>query len=194
MTTDWAETIPLVVSDIKNYMYCRRTVYFAHFLPGQRPTTYKMQEGKLSHQEVVEREERRSLRAYKLEHGEREFSVMLQSDRLGLSGLLDMVIVRQSEAIPVEFKNSTGRLGMNHRYQLVGYALLVEERYGKPVRRGFVYFIPLKRAQEVIITPNMRRYVTRLLREMREMLRGEVLPPATGQQGRCVDCEYRRYC
>lgn len=194
MTTEWAETIPLVVSDIKNYMYCRRTVYFAHFLPGRRPTTYKMQEGKLSHQEVVELEERRSLRAYKLEDGQREFGVMLQSDRLGLSGLLDMVIVRHNEAIPVEFKNSTGGLGMNHRYQLVGYALLVEERYDRPVRRGFVYFIPLKRAQEVVVTPNMRRYVTRLLREIREMLRGEVLPPATGQRGRCVDCEYRRYC
>jgi len=194
MTTDWPEPVPLVVSDIKNYMYCRRTVYFAHFLPGRRPTTYKMQEGKLSHQEMVALEERRSLRAYGLEDGEREFGVMLQSARLGLNGLLDMVIVRQGEAIPVEFKNSTGRLGMNHRYQLVAYALLVEERYGRPVRRGFVYFIPLKRVQEVPITPNMRRYVTRLLREMREMLRSEVLPPATAQRGRCADCEYRRYC
>lgn len=194
MTTDPSEPIPLTVTDIKNYVYCPRTVYYSYFLPGTRPTTYKMEEGKLSHQEVADLEERRSLRAYRLEDGEREFRLPLHSTRLGLSGLLDMVIIRQGEAIPVEFKNSTAGLALHHKYQLVAYALLVEEQAQKPVRRGFIYFIPSKRAEEVQITPNMRRYVTRLLREIREMLHGETLPPVAGQRGRCVDCEYRRHC
>lgn len=193
MTTSSADLIPLTVTDVKNFVYCPRVVYHVYFL-SQRPVTYKMEEGKLQHEHTAGLEERRSLRAYGLADGERHFGVRLQSDRLGLSGLLDMAIVRQQEAIPVEFKHSTGRLGLNHKYQLVAYGLLVEERYGRPARRGFVYFIPVRRAQEVPITPNMRRYVTRLLREIREMLDTEALPQVTGHRERCVDCEFERYC
>ncbi len=193
MTTSSADLIPLTVTDVKNFVYCPRVVYHVHFVP-QRPVTYKMEEGKLQHEHTAELEERRSLRAYGLSDGERHFGVQLYSDRLGLSGLLDMAIVREGETIPVEFKHSTGRLGLNHKYQLTAYGLLVEEKWGRPVRRGFAYFIPARRAQEVPITPNMRRYVTRLLREIRQMLGSEALPWATGHRERCVDCEYRRYC
>jgi len=194
MTIASVERIPLVVTDIKNYLYCPRVVYFGYFYPGPRPVTYKMEEGKRSHQRTEALEERRTLRAYGLRDGEREFGVRMHSERLALSGLLDMAIVREQEAIPVEFKHSTAGLRLNHKYQLTAYALLAEERYGRPVRRGFVYFIPLKRAVEVAITPHMRRYVTRMLREIRQMLATERMPRGTGQRGRCVECEFRRMC
>ncbi|HID86738.1 MAG TPA: CRISPR-associated protein Cas4 [Anaerolineae bacterium] len=193
MSTDSADLIPLTVTDIKNFVYCPRVVYHMHFLT-QRPVTYKMEEGKLQHARAAELEGRRSLRAYGLADGQRHFGVRLRSERLGLSGWLDMAIVREGEAIPVEFKHSTRRLGLNHKYQLTAYGLLLEERYGRPVRRGFAYFIPAKRAQEVIITPNMRRYVTRLLGEIREMLATEALPRATAHRERCADCEFRNFC
>lgn len=194
MTTTPVKLMPLVVTDVKNYLFCPRVVYFMYFYPGPRPVTYKMQEGQLSHQRVEELEERRTLRAYGLRDGEREFGVRMHSGRMGLSGLLDMAIVREREAIPVEFKNSTAGLQLNHKYQLTAYALLVEERYRRPVRRGFVYFIPLKRVEEMPITPHMRRYVTRVLREIRQMLTTERMPGGTWRRGRCVECEFRRMC
>lgn len=194
MATAPVELVPLVITDVKNYLFCPRVVYFTTFYPGPRPVTYKMEDGRRSHQRVAELEERRTLRAYGLRDGERAFAVRMYSSRLALSGLLDMVILREREAIPVEFKNSTAGLQLNHKYQLTAYGLLVEERYRSPVRRGFVYFIPMKRAEEVLITPHMRRYVTRVLREIREMLTSERMPRGTRQQGRCVECEFRRMC
>lgn len=159
-----------------------------------RPTTYKMREGRLEHERVAELEERRSLRAYGLEEGEREFNVRLWSARLGLSGRLDLLIRTRYELVPVEFKNSAGPLGLNHKYQLTAYALLVEERYGRPVRRGFVYFILTKRAQEVVITSGMRRYVLRVLNEIRENVARERLPEGTRVLGRCRECEFLNFC
>lgn len=186
--------LSLTVSDIKQFVYCPRVVYFTYFLQQRRPTTYKMQEGNLEHEHVAELEERRSLKAYGLAEGERQFDVALYSDRLGLSGKLDMVILVANEVIPVDFKNSGVGVGLNHKYQLTAYALLVEDRWGKPVRRGFIYLVPLKRAYEVVITPNMRLFVRRTVELIRDMIDGEYMPPATRQKSRCRDCEFQNFC
>jgi CRISPR-associated exonuclease Cas4 len=200
----------LTVSDVKQYPYCPRIVYYSYLLPLRaRPTTYKMREGQRAHERLEELEERRSLRAYGLASGVRHFDVALTSERLGLSGRLDMVIEtspapgqRSShEVIPVDFKNTEGTapgtrsgVGLNHKYQLTAYALLVEEVWKRPVRRGFIYVALEKRAVEVRITANMRGWVRKALREIRAMLATETKPPATRVRARCKDCEFRNYC
>ncbi len=186
--------ISLTVTAIKQFVYCPRIIYFTYCLPLKRPTTYKMQEGKLEHESNEERESRRSLRAYGLSEGERHFAVRLTSERLALTGVLDMVIVTPQELIPVEFKSSTGSLGLNHKYQLTAYAMLVEDWKDKAVRRGFVYFIPQKRAVEVAVTPNMRAFVKKALGDIRGMIAKEMIPEGTRHAGRCVDCEFKNYC
>ncbi|MBI4497306.1 MAG: CRISPR-associated protein Cas4 [Chloroflexi bacterium] len=203
MTTEWTASPSLVgeaplmltVSDVKQYPYCPRIVYYSYLLPVRaRPTTYKMEEGRREHERIAELEERRSLRAYGLAEGQRHFDVAVSSDRLGLRGRLDMVVEALGEVIPVDFKNSEGAVGLNHKYQLTAYALLVEEVWRRPVRRGFIYLIPQKRAQEVRITSNMRGWVRKALREIRAAIAQEALPEATRMRGRCVDCEFRNLC
>ncbi len=188
------EQIGLTVTDVRQFVYCPRIVYYTRYLEMPQPVTYKMDEGKMQHQRSVELERRRSLRSYGLSEGERHFGVRLYSSRLGLSGLLDMVIETPTELIPVEFKHTTGDLGLSHKYQLTAYALLVEDERGRPVRRGFIYRIPEKIAVEVLITPNMRRHVQRILSEIRQMLIHGRQPAPTRRRGRCVDCEFRRLC
>lgn len=183
------------MGDVKQYPYCPRIVYYSYLLPLRaRPGTYKMAEGKLEHERTAELERRRSLRAYGLTEGIRHFDVALASRRLGLRGQLDMVIETPAEVIPVDFKNSEGTVGLNHKYQLTAYALLVEEAWGRPVRRGFIYLIPQRRAQQVRITSNMRGWVHKALREMRAMLSSERRPNPTRIRGRCTDCEFRNLC
>lgn len=186
--------LTLTVTDLRQYLYCPRIVYFTYCLPVPRPVTYKMTEGQLQHEETRDKERRRSLRAYGLSEGQRYFHVHLRSEQLGLSGVLDMVIVSPQEVVPVEFKHSRRALGLHHKYQLVAYALLVEERWDRPVRRAFVYRIPERRAQEVPITPNMRRFVHKTMAEIRAMIASEAMPSPTRHGERCADCEFRNFC
>lgn len=188
------DLLPLTVTDVRQYLYCGRVFFYTVFLGRVRPVTYKMEEGARQHEAEAEREERRSLRPYGLQEGERAFEVRLHSARLGLSGRMDMAIRTRSEAVPVEHKHSVAGVGTHQRYQLAAYALLLEEAWDKPVRRAFVYQIPQRRAIEVGITAGMRRYVTTTLDAMRRILIHETLPPATRQGGRCRECEYRRFC
>lgn len=190
-----AALLDLAVSDVRQHVYCPRIPYFrlGVRLP-HRFVTGAMQEGQLEHERTEELEHRRGLRAYGLEDGERLFNVQMRSSRLALGGRADMVIRRRAETIPVEFKNTQERLGLHHKYQLAAYALLAEEHFGVPVRRAFVYFIPLKRAQEVQITPAMRAYAKRVLNEIRRAVQREEMPEGTRVLGRCRVCEFLPYC
>ncbi|HEY8475540.1 MAG TPA: CRISPR-associated protein Cas4 [Chloroflexota bacterium] len=189
-----ADLVELAASDVRQFVYCQRLVYYRHCLGLHPAPTYKMVEGKLQHERTEELEHRRGLKAYGLRDGERAFDVVLRSERLGLTGRLDMAVVRRHEVVPVEFKHTEDRLRLNHKYQLVAYALLAEERWERPVRRCFVYVIPRKAAVEVAITPGARRFTRRLLSAMRAVIVRQMMPEPTRRRGRCQECEYRRFC
>lgn len=184
----------LMVSDVKQYVYCARLVYYRYCFPVPRPVTYKMHAGEEQHGHTTDLEERRSLRSYGLSCGERLFGVKLDSSSLGLTGILDMLILTEEEAIPVEYKNTWRKPGHNHMYQLAAYALLAEETFKCSVWRGFFYLIPQRRAVSIDIGVTWKERVRKVTRSMQRMISAEHMPAPTRRRGRCIDCEYRRYC
>lgn len=188
------------VTDLKQWTYCPRVVYYRYCLPTVRPVTSLMRAGQDSHRDEGGREARRSLRTYGLATGERQFDVWLRSGRLGLRGRLDLAIALPdrtapgAEAVVVEYKDSERVAQPHFTLQLAAYALLLEEAWGLPVRRGFLYSIPLRRAEAVAITPALRRKVTGAVATLRAVVQGERLPPAPASRRRCVTCEFRRFC
>jgi CRISPR-associated exonuclease Cas4 len=190
----------LEVTDLKQYTYCPRIVFYRYCLPRVRPITYSMQEGIRSHEEEENREERRSLRNYGLTQGERAFHLALQSTRLGLTGRVDLAIATPSrdapgaEAIVVEYKLSEQKAGSHFTLQLAAYALLLEEAWGLPVKRGYLYSIPLRRAEPVPITQHLRRKVTQTVVQIRQIVESEIMPSPPDSLRRCVTCEFRRFC
>jgi len=153
------------VSDIKQYFYCPRIIYFTYVCPVPRKSTFKMDMGKEEHEAIQELEKRRLLKHYGLEEGSREFHLKLSSARLHLNGTLDLLIRSPQGFFPVEFKFSSRKPSLNHKYQLAAYALLVEDYYGVAIRQGFLYFHPIKKSTRSF-----------LLRGSRISLRG----PSTG--------------
>jgi CRISPR-associated exonuclease Cas4 len=192
-----AVDVPWQVTDLKQYAYCPRILYFHTCLPRVRPTTYKMQASVEAHEEAEDLEQRRSLRAYGLKQGERHFDVWLTSERLGMRGRVDMVIETgaraQHRAIPVDYKLSE-KAGEHFELQLAAYALLLEDCWGMPAPYGFLYLIPLRRAHKVCITPRLRTALGETLAAMNEMLLREWTPPPTPHKAKCQVCEFRRFC
>lgn len=184
------------VTDLKQYAYCARILYYQTVLPQVRPITYKMEEGIAAHQAAETQEQRRSLRPYGLQAGQRHFNLALHDYGLTLSGELDMLIETDAELIPVDYKNAP-REGAHYRLQLMAYGRLLELQHnpsGKRVQRGFLYLIPMRRAVEVAFTSALRRQLETALNTMREIAQQEYMPPPTAQTQRCVDCEFRRFC
>ncbi len=186
-------TVPWRVTDLKQYVYCPRILYYYVCLPRVRPTTFSMEASVEAHAAAQGQEHRRTLRAYGLEEGKRHFNVGLVSERLGMRGEVDLVIETEKELIPVDYKLST-QAGEHFRLQLTAYALMLEEAWGGTVKRGFFYLIPLRRAEEMRITARQRARLGEVLAAMNEILWHERMPPPPRRRGKCVDCEFRRFC
>lgn len=189
-----ASAFTIRVSDIKQWFYCPRVVYFTYLMPVQKKVTAKMQFGAEEHEVLSALERRRKLRRYGLEEGKRLFHVPLVSDKLGLSGVLDLLIISGEDYYPVEFKDTTRGVSQNHRYQLTGYALLVEEKYACQVSRGFVYQIPTSQVTSVRIDQKSKDVVIKAVDDMRRMISREIMPEAASQRAKCTDCEFLHFC
>lgn len=184
----------LRVSDLKQYYYCPRVVYYQYVLPVDKKVTYKMEKGKAAQQEIEALEARRKLKAYGLKEGKRLFNPWVTSKKFALSGRLDLLIETDSEIYPVDFKFTRGKPFKNHLYQLAGYALILEDKGDKPVRNGFVYLIPQKDAVVFDLTDELKQDCLNMMDDIRRMIKEEAFPNHPPQRSKCVDCEYRNYC
>lgn len=186
------------VTDLKQYAYCPRVVYYQYCLPGLRPVTFKMQHGIEAQDRVEELEKRRSLHEYGLEEGERHFNIALTSRRLGCTAQVDLVVEYGAGAgralLPVDFKMSRQEPGRHFQLQLACYGMMLEEAWQAPASEGVIYLIPVKRAIRVKLDKRLRHEAERMLAALRVMVVNEQMPAPTAQRGRCVDCEFRRFC
>ncbi len=184
----------LPVTELRQWTYCPRVVYFHLVMPGAGVSTYKMQEG-LRAQEMIESlEMRRTLREYGLDGAVREFGVAVADEELGLTGRVDLLLRGEGVAGVVDFKLTSGELSENHRMQLAGYAELVEAALGLKVGVTFMFRIPDNRVFTVAVTEKMRAQVREIVGAVRQMKAREEMPEATAVRGRCVECEYANYC
>lgn len=186
------------VTDLKQYAYCPRVVYYQYCLPGVRPITFKMEHGIEAQDRVEELEKRRSLREYGLEEGERHFNIALTSQRLGCTAQIDLVVTYgvgpSRTLLPVDFKMSRQEPGRHFMLQLACYGIMLEEAWKVPAPEGVIYLIPVKRAIRVKLDKRLRRDAERIVEAIRTLVATEQMPPPTPQRSRCVDCEFRRFC
>jgi CRISPR-associated exonuclease Cas4 len=186
--------LPLTATDLKQWAYCKRIVYYQHVMPVEFTRTYKMERGRNVEAAVEAMEKRRGFRRYGLERGERRFGAWLKSERLGFAGKLDLLIVTDDACYPVDFKDTDGGVRRNHRIQLTAYALLTEENLGRPVPAAFVYLVPSKELIRIEIGDDLRKEVISAIDEIRGFVHDERTPEPTPVRARCVGCEFRNYC
>jgi len=186
--------IELKVSDLKQFHYCPRVVFYQYVLPVEKKITYKMEKGKTAQEEIEKLESRRKLKKFGIKEGKRIFNIWIESKKWLLAGKIDMVIETEADLFPVDFKYTRGRPFRNHLYQLGGYALILEDYYKKPVKKGFVYLIPQKDAVVYDLDEELKEGCIHTLDKIRKMIIQENYPDAPLQRAKCADCEYRNYC
>ncbi len=181
----------LEVSDLKQFGYCPRVVYYRYRFPDFRPETYKMENGESAHERIRRQMRRRPPRG--LPSGHTYHERLLYAPELRLVGKIDLLIETESGLVVVDYKNAR-RARPNWKDQLAAYALLAESTLGKPVQEGYIYLIPLRKLEAVPITPRRKRAVRQRIADIIRMIQQERQPAPTPKRSRCLDCEYRRFC
>src|ERR1035437_101902 len=120
---------------------------------------------------------------------------VLVSHRHGLTGKPDYISREGEELIPVERKSrSVSATGAyeGEILQVAAYCLLVEERFGKPVRRGQLLY--QNRSVEIPFDDELR---VRLLDALAELKSADVMsdvPRSHNSPAGCRGCGFRQAC
>ena len=187
------KSVPLMVADLKQYLYCPRKVYFTYVMPIEKKPTFKMNYGKIMEEKIDRLEVRRTFKRYRLLQGKRYFHVAVKSESLSLSGQIDLLITVHDHIYPVEFKFVRGFPYKSHLYQLAGYALILEDIYGAEVNRGFFYFIPDEKIFAIKISKELKASCLKVLEEIRDMILTQRMPYPVNRN-RCLECECQNFC
>ncbi len=189
-------------TDIKQYVFCPRVTYFTKVMQ-LRPIVGSQQDAaKKSHDRLAQLEKRREsiLKTdIPVEIESKSFEVYLRSERLQAHGVLDMLVVTtDGEHIPIEFKamsSNRGAILLDHKYQLVLLARLLEHSRDVIVRRGFVHYMNDDQTVKLVMTDNLRGRVKTYTDRISNMLREGTIPAprARCQYGR-VGCGFADRC
>lgn len=187
----------LQVSDIVQYFYCPRKIYFMKTLGLKVPPRKKMEMGKEEHESEHRRlNERKTIYGFKLDEVRDVIhSMKVESQELSLYGQIDTVIIlHDGTHIPVDVKYSSyPEIKRNWKKQLVAYSLLLESKIKGRVTKAALYF-PLARKRIMInISNEDKKALMKNIEEIQNMIKSEFIPPVT--KGRkCAYCEMERFC
>lgn len=189
------ELIP--ASDIRQYQFCPRIIYFTKILGVNERMTESEDEGKRAHTNFHEKEKRRTtlfgVKSMKIE--KKWVNYFIRSERLGLQGTVDMIVKIEDEFIVVEFKETEApkRIPDGHIYQVAAYALLVEEKFKTIIRRLIIHYSKNNKTIEVPLTDNIRNHVHWITKKIQKILSREILPMAR-PSSKCNSCGYNWIC
>lgn len=178
--------------EIRQFVYCKRILFFRHIIQAPMRQTYKMKYGAKKHKRLQKI-------ANKLEEGtaQKYYNIYLTDPQLGLVGIIDYFEYDGIEAYPVEIK--TGNIppkGFDnpHKYQVTSQAILIEKNFDFLVKKGRVFYSKFNKTVDYLITIEDKLKLMQILKEIREMLSSEKIPESTNNIRKCVDCQCRNYC
>ncbi|MBD2083350.1 CRISPR-associated protein Cas4 [Leptolyngbya sp. FACHB-17] len=115
------------------------------------------------------------------------------SDRLGISGIIDAVEERDGQLIPIEYKKGKMAKHLNDHFQLCGAALCLEERTGRHLSHGEIFYHGNRRRQKVMFTPQLREITEAAIAAARAADQG-AMPAPIDQAKKCQACSLQGIC
>ncbi|MEM3405682.1 MAG: CRISPR-associated protein Cas4 [Candidatus Pacearchaeota archaeon] len=112
------------------------------------------------------------------------------SKKLFLKGRIDRVEINDN-IIPYEIKNKD-RIYEEDKLQLVGYALLLEEKFDRKVNFGFIE--TKKEEKKIEINDKLKKEFLEILEEIKNVLKEKKSIPIISNFKKCQMCNFKNIC
>ena len=121
----------------------------------------------------------------------------VESEELRLKGVIDQVYVYHNEYVPFELK--TGRAPQDgvwpsHRIQIAAYSMLLQEKFNKEIKEGFIVYLDSKEKRHIAINPFMKQEVKQIVDEVIALLESKELPDFCNNENKCRKCGLKQIC
>jgi len=180
----------LAVSALQHYAYCPRQFALIHVEQAWMENRFTA-EGQLLHQRVDSgmAETRGAVRS--------ERGVLLRSEKLGLSGKMDLLEIHKTEPptyLPVEYKRGKPKVEAWDRIQLCAQALCLEEMRNIHINKGAIWYWETRKRIHVELDEELRAVTLSNIRQAREILRQGLTPRPIDDKKRCRACSLVDLC
>lgn len=115
------------------------------------------------------------------------------SDLLHIAGIIDAVEETCGQLVPLEYKK--GRMGkhLSDHFQLCGAALCLEERTGKTIEYGEIFYHANRRREKVVFTGELRTKTEQAIAAAQAATTQPIPPPIT-HKVKCNACSLTEIC
>ena len=179
---------PIPLSALQHYAFCPRQCALIHNEQAWAEN-YLTAQGRALHERVDggEPETRKGVRF--------ELSVHASAEKLGISGVLDMVEheLATGRLKPVEYKRGKPKADNWDKIQLCAQALCLEEMTGKTVTEGALWYQQTRHREPVVFSGSLRQETLAVIEKVRSLLEsGATPPPVYGKH--CKACSLVEIC
>lgn len=115
------------------------------------------------------------------------------SDRLKIAGIIDAVEECKGQLIPVEYKKGRMAQHLNDHFQLCGAALCLEERTGRSIAYGEIFYHTNHRRQTVAFTPELRQATENAI-ALAQVATNQEIPVPINNTKKCQSCSLQKIC
>jgi CRISPR-associated exonuclease Cas4 len=115
------------------------------------------------------------------------------SDRLQIVGIIDAVEESEGQLVPVEYKKGKMAQHLNDHFQLCGAALCLEERTGRTIACGEIFYHANRRRQTVAFTPELRQATENAI-ALAQLAANREMPAPINHTKKCQSCSLQRIC
>ncbi|MDX8337024.1 CRISPR-associated protein Cas4 [Candidatus Cetobacterium colombiensis] len=187
----------LTVTDLKNYIYCPRIIYFKNLHKFSEPLKNNslVQEGSDLHKKRFKYKNYLKKIFKEFEFNKKE--VKIYDKNMDICGVVDEIFFSSKEAVPVEYKfsNYTGEIYETNLIQLTLYALLIKKTYNINVLRGYIIYTRNEVKCIEVIFEDMD-FVNCLdnIKKLRENFLQEYIPELNENIEKCNSCYFKKIC
>lgn len=195
----------LTIDALHQFAYCPRRAFLMH-VEGLMAHNAFTEDGRRIHrrvdavEQVLDRPTTRSLDTGVQGEDRPEIvrSVTLTSDRLALTGKLDLVSIADGEAVPVETKRGQVPQTAQHswepeRVQVMAQGLLLRE-HGWHCDHGYLYFAGSRRKVDVPFTPELEARTLELIDRAKQQWADVRIPGPLEDSPKCNGCSLAGIC
>lgn len=188
--------ISVTPSEIIQYLYCPRFIYFEHVLsiPQNEEKYFKAMQGRYLHDQKSRinkdylRKSLGVLNKYQEQYMTNPY----------LRGQVDEVLeLNDGKMAPLDYKFAKyeQKIYSTYKTQLACYALLIEDNYGKSVDCGYLVYTRSKnKLIKVDISKSDKKRVIEAAKQIGTIIRDNYFPKATSYKKRCNGCTYSPIC
>ena len=115
------------------------------------------------------------------------------SERLKIAGIIDAVEESGGQLVPVEYKKGKMAQHLNDHFQLCGAALCLEERIGRTITYGEIFYHSNRRRQTVAFTPELRQATENAI-ALAQLVATRGMPAPIDNTKKCQSCSLQRIC